>query len=47
MRISNAFIYFHWYLKRSNSETTIYQTHKWEVLNKLTLTIEHITVLMA
>ena len=47
MRISNAFIYCHWYLKRSNSETTIYQTYKWEVLNKLTLTIEHITVLMA
>ena len=37
--ISRAFIYFHWYLKKDNTyvntsiktETSIYQTHKWEV----------------
>ena len=35
---SSAFIYFHWYLKKyntnTNTETTIYQTYKQEVSKK-------------
>ena len=46
LRISRVFIYFHWYLKRRYIETTIYEAYKWEILNKLTLKIEHITFLM-
>ena len=46
LSISSVFIYFHWCLKRRYIETTIYQTYKWEILNKLTLKIEHITFLM-
>ena len=35
--ISSVFIYFHWHLKMSNpdTETTIYQTYKGEISNKL------------
>ena len=52
--ISSVFIYFHWYLKKYNisvkfnpgTQTTIYQTYKWEILNKLILKIVHITFLM-
>ena len=52
--ISSAFIYFHWYLKRSNayiktSNNTNYKTgrlinktYKWKISNKLIYWIEHI-----
>ena len=35
INVSSAFIYFHWYLKRNYTETTIYQTSKWKInINK-------------
>ena len=33
--ICSAFIYFHWYSKRSNTEVKFHWTYKWEVSNKL------------
>ena len=42
---SSLFIYCLWYSKRRYTESTIYQTYKMEVLNKLTLKMEHITFL--
>ena len=53
--IGSAFIYFHWYLNRSNNYVNTstnfklkqqYTKHKWEVSNKLILRIVHITFLM-
>ena len=52
--ISSVIIYFYWYLKKDNfspnfnpsTQTTIYQTCKWEISNKLILKIVHITFLM-
>ena len=51
LSISSVFIYFYRYIKsdtniNSGTETTIYYTYKWEIFNKLTLKIEHITSLM-
>ena len=40
---SSLFIYCLWYLKRRYTESTIYQTYKMEVLNKLALKMEYIT----
>ena len=43
--ISSVFIYFNWYLKKSNAninpgtEAKIYWTYKWEISNKLILKI--------
>ena len=53
--IISVFIYFHWYLKKSNTgvgninpgtETVIYSTYKLEISNKLRSKIVHITFLM-
>ena len=53
--ISRTFIYFYWYLKKSNTcivninpstETVIYETYEWEISNKLILKFEHVNFLM-
>ena len=54
IRINIIFICFQWYLKKNNvrikfntgTQTTIYETCKWNILNKLILKIEYTTYLM-